>query len=71
MCQTHHRQLLTIGKLKPIRPYRPRVPGTRKLAGLRVSAGCAEQVQRRARRERLSLSAAVASILEDWYRSRT
>ena len=36
MCQTHHRHLLTTGKVKPIRPYRKRSAGTVKFSGLRL-----------------------------------
>jgi len=36
LCQTHHRQLLTTGKVKEIRPYRKRTDGTVKFAGPRL-----------------------------------
>ncbi len=38
LCQTHHRQMLDAGKLKPIRPYRKRSADTVKLAGLRLTS---------------------------------
>ncbi len=66
-CQTHHRQLLTWGKLKPIRRYRERTPGTVKFGGLRLSPTCAELVAREAEEKGLSLSAAIAAILEAWH----
>ena len=66
ICQTHHRQVLTTGKLKRIRPYRKRSPGTVKFGGLRLSPSCAEKVQRLARKEGLSDGAAIAQILEEW-----
>src|ERR1044072_1097690 len=64
-CQTHHRQMLTTGELKPIRPYRPRKPGTVKFAGLRLSKHCADMLGRHAARLDISLGAAVADLLEN------
>jgi len=64
-CQTHHRQWLLTGRTRPIRPYRDRTPGTVKVAGLRLSSSAARHVQQFAREEGVSLSAAVASIVED------
>ena len=69
LCQTHHRQLMTTGKLKPIRPYRPRKPGTEKFSGLRLSPVCVEQLELKAKRQGLSKGAAIAEILEAWVRS--
>jgi hypothetical protein len=66
LCQTHHRQLLTAGKLEPIRPYRERRPGTVKLGGLRLTVPCAETVKAYAEQHGLSLGAAIADILEGW-----
>jgi hypothetical protein len=62
--------LLTTGKLKPIRPYRERVPGTVKLGGLRLSVHCAETVKAHAERHGLSLGAAIADVLEQWHARR-
>jgi hypothetical protein len=58
--------MIDTGLLKPIRPYRKRSPGTDKLAGLRLSPDCAELVRRKAEDEGLSLSGAIAGILEEW-----
>ena len=66
LCQTHHRQMTTTGKLKPIRPYRKRSPGTVKLSGLRLTPQCADQIQRYADKMGISLGAAIAFILEEW-----
>jgi hypothetical protein len=65
LCQTHHRQMLTTGELKPIRPYRPRKRGTVKFAGLRLSKHCADMLSRYAAQRDISLGAAVADLLED------
>ncbi len=65
LCQAHHRQLLTTGKLKPIRPYRKRSPETVKFAGLRVTRHCARTVRAYAKRRGISYGAAIAEILED------
>ena len=67
-CQAHHRQLITTGKLKPIRPYRKRSPGTIKFSGLRLSEKAAKEVDGKAAREGLSRGAVIASILEEWGR---
>lgn len=64
-CQTHHRQLLTKGTIKPIRPYRRRSPETVKCAGLRLSPACAENLEEQAERQGLSLGAIIADILEN------
>ncbi len=66
LCQTHHRQLLTTGKLKAIRPYRKRSTGTVKFSGLRLSPECAELVEQYAESNSVSLGAAIAFILEEW-----
>ena len=65
LCQTHHRQLLTTGKLKAIRPYRKRTLGTVKFSGLRLTPDCAEQVEQYANSRNVSLGAAIAYILEE------
>jgi hypothetical protein len=67
LCQTHHRQSITTGKLSPIRPYRKRTAGTVKFAGLRITPGCAEQLRKVARRKGLSYGAAIAAVLEGWW----
>ncbi|HLL55332.1 MAG TPA: hypothetical protein VK447_17370 [Myxococcaceae bacterium] len=69
-CQTHYRQFRTTGKVKPIRLYRERAPGTVKLVGLRVPRPIAEEIWRRAREEGLAVSAVVSSILESWSEDR-
>ena len=66
LCQTHHRQKLTTGKTKDIRPYRPRVSGTVKYAGLRLTPACVEELERLRRERGLSEGAAIAEILEAW-----
>ena len=66
LCQTHHRQLITTGKVKPIRPYRKRSPGTVKFAGLRLTSMCVETVEAYAAERGISHGAAIAEILEDW-----
>ncbi|HLL53324.1 MAG TPA: hypothetical protein VK447_07255, partial [Myxococcaceae bacterium] len=66
LCQTHHRQKLTRGKLRPIRPYRKRNAATVKFGGLRLTRHCAEQVRAHAARNGLSLGAAIAEIIERW-----
>jgi len=70
LCQTHHRQLLTLGKTTRIRPYRERSPGTVKFAGLRLTPACVEVVKAYAKERELSRGAAIAGILEDWTASR-
>ena len=66
LCQTHHRQMITTGTLKPIRPYRKRSPGTVKFSGLRLSPECAKLIQDYAVRRGVSQGAAIAFILEEW-----
>ena len=68
LCQTHHKQFLATGEVKPIRPYRPRSTGTITFSGLRLSKNAAREVDRKAARERTSRGAAVAAILEAWVR---
>ena len=67
LCQTHHRQVRTLGKVQPIRPYRPRVTGTVKFSGLRLTPRCVELLKRRAESQDISYGATIAEILEDWY----
>jgi hypothetical protein len=66
-CQTHYRQQLATGELRPIRLYRKRMEGTVKLGGLRLSPGCAEKLEREAEAKGLSISATIADILEGWH----
>ena len=66
VCQTHHRQLMTAGKLQPIRPYRKRTDGTVKFAGLRLTRGCAAKVGAYATEQGIARGDAIARILEDW-----
>jgi hypothetical protein len=66
LCQTHHRQLRSVGELGPIRLYRQRTPGTGKLSGLRLSPRCIELIEQKAQREHLSVGAVIAGILEEW-----
>ena len=63
LCQTHHRQLLTTGKLKAIRPYRVREKGTVKFSGLRLSPRCAALLAEQANQRGISFGAAIAEIL--------
>jgi hypothetical protein len=67
LCQTHHRQRLATGKLKPIRPYRKRSAGTVKFSGLRLSPGCIDTLEAYAEKRGLSHGAAIAEILEAWH----
>src|SRR4051812_7910438 len=60
LCQTHHRQLMTTGELKTIRPYRERSPGTVKCSGLRLTSNCADELMRFAKAHGLSQGAAIA-----------
>ena len=69
LCQTHHRQKTTTGKLREIRPYRKRTPGTLKLAGLRLTPQCADAVRAQAAQTGLSLGATIAQLLETWHAS--
>jgi hypothetical protein len=62
LCAAHYRQRLTRGELTTIRPYRARVAGTAKYAGLRLSQDCIEQVDGLARSRGLSHGGA----LEGW-----
>ena len=64
-CQTHHQHVRTKGTPRPIHPYRTRVPGTVKFAGLRLSPQCAEQLQRLSQQRGLSMGAAIADVLQD------
>jgi hypothetical protein len=64
MCQTHHRQLMITGTVKPIRPYRKRNAGTVKFSGLRLSPLCARTVDAYAAEREISRGAAIAEILE-------
>jgi len=66
MCQTHHRQMLTTGRTRDIRPYRPRVSGTVKYAGLRLTPACVEELEKHRKAHGLSEGAAIAEILEAW-----
>jgi len=63
-CQTHSRQFLTTGKLKPVRHYRPRTPGTVKFAGLRLSPECAARLDELAEQRGHSVGATIADVLE-------
>jgi hypothetical protein len=58
--------MLSEGALVPIRPYRRRVPGTVKFAGLRLTPGCAATVRSEAEARNLSCGAVIADILERW-----
>jgi hypothetical protein len=69
LCQTHHRQLITTGRIDTIRPYRKRAAGTVKFASLRLTPGCAGVIQQHAKRKGVSPSAAIAEILERWARA--
>jgi len=62
--------LKTKGKLSPIRPYRQRVPGTVKFAGLRLSQRCVDALVAYGSKRKLSNGAAIADALETWARYR-
>jgi hypothetical protein len=64
LCQTHHRQMMTVGRVKPIRPYRKRSQETIKFAGLRLTPACAQRIRQHAEREGSSFGAVIAEILE-------
>jgi hypothetical protein len=66
-CATHRRQILKKGRTRPIRPYRRRVPGTVKVAGLRLSREAAQGILREAAQRQVSLGAAIASAVESWW----
>lgn len=66
LCQTHDRQKRNGQALRPIRRYRPRVTGTQKFAGLRLSALCSDQIDEFAEENGLSRTAAISEILERW-----
>ena len=66
LCQTHHRQVLKVGKVLPIRPYRPRTPGTVKYDQFRVTSLCADKLKTYADKRNLSEGAIIAEVLEDW-----
>jgi len=69
-CQTHHRQMLETGTVRPIRPYRPRSSGTVKFAGLRLSPEVVREIERICARKRISQGAAIALALEAWHAAR-
>jgi len=66
LCQTHHRQLTTTGKLKPIRAYRQRRTGTVKFSGLRLTPSCVQVLEAYAKERGLAPGAAIAEVLEGW-----
>jgi hypothetical protein len=66
LCQTHYRQVRTLGKTTSIRPYRERIPGTTKFASFRLTPACVEVVEAYAEEHDLSQGAAIAELLEDW-----
>jgi hypothetical protein len=68
LCQTHYRQLRAGGDSQPIRPYRKRRSGTRKLQGLSISFECAEAIEHRAERSGRAPAAVIADVLEAWAR---
>ena len=70
LCQTHHRQFKTTGKMTSIRPYRERRPGTVKLAGLRLTPSCAETLKRTAKERDISYGALIAEVVEGWNKRR-
>jgi hypothetical protein len=57
----------TTGRIRAIRPYRKREPGTVKFAGLRLTPGCAETLERVSKARGLAHSALITRILEGWY----
>ncbi len=66
LCQTHHRQLLTTGRIRAIRPYRKRDPDTVKFAGLRLSRHCAAMLEQVAKSKGIAHGAVIAEVLEEW-----
>jgi hypothetical protein len=68
LCQTHYRQQRAGGDSRPIRPYRKRRSGTRKLQGLSISHDCAEAIEERAERSGRAAAAIIADVLEAWAR---
>ena len=66
LCHSHLRQHLNGERLRPLRPYRTRVPKLVKMAGIKVTPRCARRIKKRAELNGLSLSAVVASVLERW-----
>jgi len=68
LCQTHYRQQRVGQTNQPIRPYRKRRDGTRKLQGLSISSDCADAIEARAARAGVAPAAVIADVLEDWAR---
>ena len=66
LCQTHYRQARNGGSDKPIRPYRQRRAGTRKLQGLSVSNECAATIEQCAMDVGKAPAAIIADVLEAW-----
>jgi len=66
LCQTHHRQFVSTGKLSSIRPYRARDGDTVKFAGLRLRLEVVVALKRISVEQRFSHSASIAHALEMW-----
>jgi hypothetical protein len=66
LCQTHYRQQRSGGDNRPIRPYRKRRSGTRKLQGLSISYECADAIEQRAESSGRAPAAIIADVLEAW-----
>lgn len=64
-CQTHWRHVRETGEPREIHPYRKRQT-TKKVAGLRVSPECAEQLLAVAGETRTSPHAVMTAALEQW-----
>lgn len=70
LCQTHYRQVRSDGVSRPIRPYRKRRTGTRKLQGLSISTDCASAIELRAEEAGKAPAAVIADVLEAWAKHR-
>jgi len=68
LCQTHHRQSMTTGKLTPIRPYHRRKGKTVRFSGIRMAEEAAAYLADLAERQGVSQSAALAEVAEAWVR---
>jgi hypothetical protein len=66
LCQSHNRQMRTLGRVEPIHPYRPRSQGTVKYDQFRVTSLCADKLTAYAVSRGLTPGAAIAEVLEDW-----
>ena len=68
LCQTHYKHLKKHGRPRPIHSKRESRPGTRKFAGLSLTAACAELIDALARERKISRNAVITDVLEAWAR---